>query len=79
MLTDIDAAALDRAMGAWLHKRVPRDPGGLLRLAIDGKVLRGAWTDDNDQFTLFSAMVHHHSVTVAQLQVPAGTNETTQV
>jgi hypothetical protein len=37
----------------------------LLRLAIDGKVLRGEWTDENDQFTLFSAMVHREGVTVA--------------
>lgn len=78
-LTNIDAAALDLAVGAWLHERVRRGSDGLLRLAIDGKVLRGAWTDDNDQFTLFSAMVHREGVTVAQVQVPAGTNEITQV
>jgi hypothetical protein len=79
VLTDIDAAALDLVIGAWLQERVNRDQDGLLRLAIDGKVLRGAWTDENDQFTLFSAMVHQDGVTVAQVQVSADTNEITQV
>ena len=48
-------------------------------LAIDGKVLRGSWTDENQQFTLFSAMVQQVGVTIAQVEVPAGTNEITQV
>lgn len=79
VLTDIDAAAFDLAVGAWLHERVSRGSDGLLRLAIDGKVLRGAWTAENEQFTLFSAMVHREGVTVAQVQVPADTKEITQV
>jgi len=79
VLSDIDADALDLAVGSWLLERVRKDPGGLLRIAIDGKVLRGAWTDENEQFTLFSAMVHREGVTIAQVQVPADTNEITQV
>jgi predicted transposase YbfD/YdcC len=79
VLTNIDAAAFDLAVGAWLHDRVSRSSDGLLRLAIDGKVLRGAWTAENQQFTLFSAMVHREGVTVAQVQVPADTKEITQV
>jgi predicted transposase YbfD/YdcC len=79
VLTNVDAAALDLAVGTWLLERVRRDAGGLLGLAIDGKVLRAAWTEGNDQFTLFSAMVHREGVTVAQVQVPADTNEITQV
>ena len=55
------------------------DAGGVLALAIDGKVLRGSWTDENAQFTLFSAMVQKVGVTIAQVEVPAGTNEITQV
>jgi predicted transposase YbfD/YdcC len=42
-------------------------------------VLKGAWTDEHGQFTLFSAMAHREAVTVGQVQVPAGTNEITQV
>jgi predicted transposase YbfD/YdcC len=79
VLTNVDAAAFDLAVGAWLHDRVSRSSDGLLRLAIDGKVLRGAWTAENEQFTLFSAMVHREGVTVAQVQVPADTKEITQV
>ena len=47
-------------------------------IAVDGKVMRGAWTDENDKVTLFSAMLHREAVTVAQVRVPDGTNEITQ-
>jgi predicted transposase YbfD/YdcC len=79
VLESIDAAQLDLLVGAWLRERARRDADGMMVLALDGKVLRGAWTDENDQFTLFSAMIHGVGVTVAQVQVPAGTNEITQV
>lgn len=79
VLSDIDGDAFDLVVGSWLLERVRRDSDGLLRIAIDGKVLRGAWTDENDQFTLLSAMVHRDGVTIAQVQVPADTNEITQV
>jgi predicted transposase YbfD/YdcC len=79
VLQDIDAGELDRLVGAWLAERACRDSDGLLVIAVDGKVLRGAWTDTNGQVTLFSAMTHGTAVTVAQLKVPDGTNEITQV
>jgi predicted transposase YbfD/YdcC len=79
VLQRIHAAELDRLVGAWLYARAWRDADGLLVIAVDGKVLRGAWTDANDQVTLFSAMIHARAVTIAQLKVPDGTNEITQV
>jgi predicted transposase YbfD/YdcC len=79
VLQRIDAAELDRLVGAWLYARAWRDGDGLLVIAVDGKVLRGAWTQVNDQVTLFSAMIHGHAVTIAQIRVPDGTNEITQV
>ena len=79
LLCDVDADELDRATGAWLRGNVKADVDGVLALAIDGKVLRGSWTDENEQFTLFSAMVQEAGVTIAQVEVPAGTNEITQV
>src|SRR6266545_4459117 len=79
VLQRIDAAALDRLVGAWLAERVRREADGLLVIAVDGKVLRGSWTDANDKVTLFSAMVHAPAVTIAQVKVPDGTNEITQV
>lgn len=75
----IDAAALDLLIGSWLFDRAQSEPAGVLAMAIDGKVLRGAWTENNDQVTLFSAMIHDHAVTVAQVRVPDGTTETTQL
>lgn len=78
-LTNIDADGLDAVAGAWLRHRARPDAGGTMAVAIDGKVLRGAWTDENEQFTLFSAMIHRIGVTIAQVQVPKDTNEITQV
>jgi len=79
LLNEIDPKELDRIFGAWLFRNARLDDDGLLVLAIDGKVLRGAWTDEHERFTLFSAMIHDLGVTVAQVAVPADTNEITQV
>jgi predicted transposase YbfD/YdcC len=79
VLQSIDAGQLDLLIGSWLFERARRDTEGLLVIALDGKVLRGAWTADNGQVTLFSAMIHGVGVTVAQIRVPDTTNEITQV
>ena len=78
-LIRIDAAKLDTITCAWIFAQARReaDKSGWV-IALDGKVLRGAWTDENDQVTLFSAMLHDEAVTVAQVRVPDGTNEITQ-
>ncbi len=79
VLEETEAAALDLAVGAWLFARATRDDGGDLVIALDGNVLRGAWTDEKQQVTIFSVMFHREGVVVAQTQVPDGTNEITQV
>uniref|UniRef100_UPI001EF45093 ISAs1 family transposase n=1 Tax=Frankia sp. Cj5 TaxID=2880978 RepID=UPI001EF45093 len=79
VLTQVDADVLDLIVGAWLHECATRDRDGDLVLALDGKVLRGAWTDENAQVTLFAAMIHEDGVVVAQTLVPSSTNEITQV
>src|SRR5215207_6871904 len=80
LLNEVDADELDRLFGEWLFRNAHSDGvGSVLALAIDGKVMRGAWTDENEKFTLFSAMIHDVGVTVAQVAVPADTNEITQV
>lgn len=83
VLTRIDAAMLDKITGTWLlaRARKHKDEDGKImwEIAIDGKVMRGAWTDENDQVTLFSAMLQEENLTIAQVRVPDGTNETTQV
>lgn len=79
VLENVDAAELDLLTGAWLRERASGDGDDTMVLAIDGKVLRGFPAEENDRFTLFSAMIHGVGVTVAQVQVPAATNEITQV
>ena len=78
VLTGIDAAELDRITGAWLSAQARKSGETEWEIALDGKVMRGAWTDENDQVTLFSAMLHREAITIAQVRVPDGTNEITQ-
>lgn len=83
VLGKIDAAELDRITGKWLlaqaRKAIGEDGKIEWVIAVDGKVLRGSWTDENGQVTLFSAMLQAKGITVAQVRVPDGTNEITQV
>ncbi len=79
VLVNIDAAALDAITCSWIFAHAVKDSAkNDWEIAVDGKVLRGAWTDANDKVTLFSAMIHDPAVTVAQVRVPDGTNEITQ-
>jgi hypothetical protein len=78
VLTRIDAAGLDSITCAWLFAQARKSGSDEWEIAVDGKVLRGAWTGENDKVTLFSAMLHREAVTIAQLRVPDGTNEITQ-
>jgi predicted transposase YbfD/YdcC len=78
VLTRIDAAELDRVTGAWLSAQARKRGEAEWEIALDGKVMRGAWTGENDQVTLFSAMLHREAVTIAQVRVPDDTNEITQ-
>lgn len=79
VLSGIDAGMMDRITGEWLADHAAKCDDGKLAIAIDGKVLRGAWTAENDMVTLFSAMMQREGVTIAQVRVPDGTNEITQV
>lgn len=78
VLTGINAGELDMVTGRWLFLNAAKNGNGEWEFALDGKVLRGAWTDQNDQVTLFSAMLHREAITVAQVSVPGDTNEITQ-
>jgi predicted transposase YbfD/YdcC len=78
VLTRVNAAELDLITGAWLFTQARKDGKNEWEIAVDGKVMRGAWTDENDKVTLFSAMLHREAVTIAQVRVPDGTNEITQ-
>jgi len=78
VLTGINGGEMDRIVGRWLFARARKEEGGGWSIAVDGKVMRGAWTDENDKVTLFSAMIQREAITIAQVSVPADTNETTQ-
>ena len=54
VLSGIDADQFDVVVGEWLRQRAKPGPDGTMTVAIDGKVLRGAWTDENERFTLFT-------------------------
>ena len=79
LLCSVDAGMLDRIIGEWLVGHAVKGDDGDLWIAVDGKVLRGSWTGENDQVTLFSALIHGDKLTIAQVRVPDGTNEITQV
>jgi len=74
VLQRLDANQLDRTVGDWLAEQAD-DQGPL---AVDGKTLKGARTS-HGQVHLFAALTHNTSTIVAQRQVPADTNETTQL
>lgn len=90
---DIDADAADERVCAWLRRRaavpaVTDDETGpdadgerLVAVAMDGKTVRNtaAPGDEGGEVKLFSAMLHHEAVVLAQLRVPDDTNEITQV
>jgi DDE_Tnp_1-associated len=84
VLTRIDAAELDLITGTWLFSRARKRGKAEWEIAFDGKVtfdgkvMRGAWTDENDKVTLFSAMLHREAVTIAQVRVPDGRQRPTQ-
>jgi predicted transposase YbfD/YdcC len=79
LLKTIDVDALDVAFGAWLFAQATRKPDEQLALAIDGKVLRGAWSGEKTQVRLLSAMLHGTGAVVAQVRIPDDSNEITQV
>lgn len=73
----IDAAACDQLVCRWLAARLT--PGNGVGLAIDAKTARGSGPVPGGEVSLFSAMRHDTAVVVAQVAVPAGTTEVTQV
>jgi len=78
VLTKIDADELAAITGKWVTGQSPGKPDEEWRIAIGGKVLRGAWASENDQVTAFSAMIHETGLTIGQVRMPDGTNEITQ-
>jgi predicted transposase YbfD/YdcC len=84
LLEAIDAQAADALVSAWVTARVRhRDQHcglpGRYGLAIDGKTVSRSAGPWGPNVKLFSAMLHHEAVVIAQVRVPETTNEITQV
>jgi hypothetical protein len=76
LLKIIDVDALDAAFGRWLFTHAAAEK---IIIAIDGKVLRGAWSGEDTQVRLLSAMLQGKGAVIAQVRIPDDTNEITQV
>jgi hypothetical protein len=63
-------------VGGWLAEQAAADHGPI---AVDGKVLRGARQPGGHQAHLFAALTHDSGTVLAQREVVATTNETTQL
>ena len=70
----VDAACLDRVLGAWMWTRT-RTIAGRRVIAIDGKTVRGARTADRSAPHLVAAVDHASGTVVGQLAIAAKTNE----
>lgn len=83
-MTGADEA--DAAAGRWLLSQLQAgrvsagQASALTAVALDGKVLKGAWEELRScQVKLFSALVHGEGVIIGQRRVPEDTTEITQV
>lgn len=92
---DIDADTADEQVCRWMREQAAAaaiaqgcgpadadDGNGLIGVAMDGKVVRNTVAPggpEGGEVKLFSAMLHREAIVIAQLRVPDGTNEITQV
>ena len=79
VLTAVDPASLDRAVGAWVRGQLSarRPPGRRVVLAVDGKTIRGARANGGTAPHLLACLDHGTGVVLAQAAVGGKTNEVT--
>jgi predicted transposase YbfD/YdcC len=78
VLTAVDPAALDRAIGEWVSAQLKaRQPPGRRVVAVDGKTVRGARAADGTAPHLLACLDHGSGVVLAQIAVDGKTNEIT--
>jgi hypothetical protein len=66
VLTTVDPAAVDRAVGAWVSAQLAaRRPAAQVVLAVDGKTVRGARTGDVTALHLLACLDHGAGVVLA--------------
>jgi hypothetical protein len=71
VLGGVDAVCVDAVLGAWVRAREH-----VAAVAIDGKTLKASLDRTGRRNTLVAAVAHGSGAPLAQLAVPAGTNET---
>lgn len=72
VLNRVDPSALATLIGQWLAEQ---EVGALVRLAVDGKVLRGSGRHDGKPIQLLSAVTHHLRLTLDQVAIQEKSNE----
>jgi predicted transposase YbfD/YdcC len=79
VLTSVDPAALDAAVGSWVAAQLAarRRPGRRVVLAVDGQTVRGARSGDVPAPHLPACLDHRTGVVIAQAAVDGKTNEIT--
>jgi predicted transposase YbfD/YdcC len=73
LLPRLDASQVEGALADWIGMTLvasPDDP-----IALDGKTVRGAGTDDHEAPHLLSFRTHHSQETLLQIEVEEKTNE----
>ena len=70
-LARVDPVEVDTLVGAWLMEPSQNNEA----IAIDGKTLRGTKGSELKQCHLLSAVLHREGLTIAQIKIPAKTNE----
>lgn len=71
-----DAELLDAVICGWIAEQEESKPvGSRSAIAVDGKVVRGAWRPDGSQVNLLSAISHDTAIVLAQREIAAKTNE----
>lgn len=77
LLKDLNGAALDAALAAWVSIQVAvgRIAPGQVALGLDGKALRGS-RDGGGTVNLFAALLHGEAVVIGQAAIADKTGET---
>ncbi|ONH21894.1 ISAs1 family transposase [Pseudofrankia asymbiotica] len=75
VFAQLDADALDAALGAWAAAVTTPGEGERRRIAVDGKTLRGSRAGDTAGRHLLAAFDQCHGAVLAQRAVDAKTNE----
>ena len=71
-----NAQLLDGVICGWIAEQEESKPvGSRSAIAVDGKVVRGAWRPDGSQVNLLSAISHDTAIVLAQREIAAKTNE----